>query len=136
MNDRIRKIDTLARSAMKIAREFGLIPAGVVDGATYHRHWNAFTEIVDQARAPLEDELTDLRSRLATSERECDEAYEGWALSRAAVGDAYTARLAMERKIGLLREWIREEGQRTNVCTFDILGGEVCGGCRCERGKI
>lgn len=34
-----------------------------------------------------------------------------------------------------LREWIRGEGVRTNICTFDILGGEVCENCRCERSR-
>ena len=32
-----------------------------------------------------------------------------------------------------LRDWIREEGKRTNMCTFDILRGEVCESCRCGR---
>lgn len=32
-----------------------------------------------------------------------------------------------------LRDWIRTEGARNDVCTFDVLGGERCLGCLCER---
>lgn len=32
-----------------------------------------------------------------------------------------------------LKEWIKSEGERTNVCTFNILGS-VCEGCKC--GKV
>lgn len=28
--------------------------------------------------------------------------------------------------------WIREEGERNNTCTFNVLG-EVCGYCECKR---
>lgn len=31
-----------------------------------------------------------------------------------------------------LREWIRNEGVRTDACTYDVLG-EICEGCRCKR---
>jgi len=31
-----------------------------------------------------------------------------------------------------LREWIREEGERNNTCTFNVLG-DVCGYCECKR---
>lgn len=31
-----------------------------------------------------------------------------------------------------LKEWIREEGIRTDTCTYNILG-EICEGCRCKR---
>jgi hypothetical protein len=31
-----------------------------------------------------------------------------------------------------LRDWIREEGMRTDTCTYNILG-EICEGCRCKR---
>lgn len=31
-----------------------------------------------------------------------------------------------------LKEWIREEGVRTDTCTYNILG-EICAGCRCRR---
>lgn len=31
-----------------------------------------------------------------------------------------------------LREWIRNEGERLETCTFDVLG-EICEGCRCKR---
>jgi hypothetical protein len=30
------------------------------------------------------------------------------------------------------RTWIRAEGERTDQCTYDILG-EICVGCRCGR---
>jgi capsule polysaccharide export protein KpsE/RkpR len=32
-----------------------------------------------------------------------------------------------------LRDWIREQGQHTDTCTYDILGKEVCRGCQCGR---
>lgn len=28
--------------------------------------------------------------------------------------------------------WIRDEGERNNTCTFNVLG-EVCGHCECKR---
>jgi hypothetical protein len=31
-----------------------------------------------------------------------------------------------------LKQWIREEGIRTDTCTYDILK-EICEGCRCKR---
>lgn len=31
-----------------------------------------------------------------------------------------------------LREWIHEEGERNDVCTYNILG-KVCGYCECKR---
>ncbi len=31
-------------------------------------------------------------------------------------------------------DWIRAEGERTNTCTFNVLG-EVCGYCECKRKK-
>lgn len=34
-----------------------------------------------------------------------------------------------------LRNWIRDEGQRNNTCTYDILGGEVCQGCKCGKNQ-
>ena len=41
-----------------------------------------------------------------------------------------STRAAVEIK--RLREWIREEGERNNTCTFNVLG-EVCGYCECKR---
>ena len=29
--------------------------------------------------------------------------------------------------------WIREEGERNDTCTYNILGGEVCRSCQCKR---
>lgn len=29
-------------------------------------------------------------------------------------------------------DWIRDEGEQSNVCTFSVLG-EVCGYCECKR---
>lgn len=31
-----------------------------------------------------------------------------------------------------LKEWIRQEGVRTDTCTYDVLK-EMCEGCRCKR---
>jgi hypothetical protein len=36
------------------------------------------------------------------------------------------------KRIARLSAWIKEEGERTNTCTFGVLG-DVCDGCRCER---
>ena len=35
-------------------------------------------------------------------------------------------------EIRRLREWIRNEGDCNNTCTFNVLG-EVCGYCECKR---
>ena len=34
-----------------------------------------------------------------------------------------------------LRNWVREEGERNSICTYDILGDEVCSDCGCHRKK-
>lgn len=39
---------------------------------------------------------------------------------------------AAANEIERLRDWIRAEGERTDQCTYSILG-EICNGCRCER---
>jgi hypothetical protein len=31
-----------------------------------------------------------------------------------------------------LEDWIRAEGERSDVCTYDVLG-EVCSTCKCRR---
>lgn len=33
------------------------------------------------------------------------------------------------------KHWIREEGNRTDSCTFNVLG-EICEGCKCHRQKV
>lgn len=33
-----------------------------------------------------------------------------------------------------LRDWIREEGHRSNTCTYNVLG-EICEGCKCGKDK-
>ena len=45
------------------------------------------------------------------------------------IGEAIDAEIAM---IERMRNWIHEEGDRNNVCTYNILG-EVCGYCECKR---
>lgn len=37
-----------------------------------------------------------------------------------------------EKRIAELERWIEDEGERGDVCTFDILN-RVCKGCRCKR---
>lgn len=37
-------------------------------------------------------------------------------------------------RIDELEEWIRQEGDQTDMCVEAILG-EVCAGCRCEKLK-
>jgi hypothetical protein len=32
-----------------------------------------------------------------------------------------------------LRNWVREEGERNSICTYDILGDKVCSDCGCHR---
>lgn len=56
------------------------------------------------------------------------------------VDDRQTAELMvmapeLKQEVAHLRAWIRDEGERTNVCTFDVLG-EVCAGCRCSRAAL
>jgi len=34
-----------------------------------------------------------------------------------------------------LRNWIRDEGQRTNTCTLAALPEEICDGCKCDKNK-
>jgi len=43
--------------------------------------------------------------------------------------------LLLQQRIDNLENWIREEGSRGNVCTFNILQGEICEGCLCSRAK-
>lgn len=38
-------------------------------------------------------------------------------------------------EIERLREWIHAEGERNNVCTYNILG-KVCGYCECKRKPV
>ena len=44
------------------------------------------------------------------------------------IGEAIDAAIEM---IERMRNWIHEEGDRNDVCTYNILG-EVCGYCECE----
>lgn len=37
----------------------------------------------------------------------------------------------LEAENAKLREWIRSEGVRTDICTHSILG-KICEGCRCN----
>ena len=45
------------------------------------------------------------------------------------IGEAIDAAIEM---IERMRNWIHEEGDRNDVCTYNILG-EVCGYCECKR---
>ena len=38
-----------------------------------------------------------------------------------------------ERENIKLRDWIREQGQHTDTCTYHILGKEICQYCQCGR---
>jgi len=38
----------------------------------------------------------------------------------------------LEQENANLKDWIRQEGERSDVCTFTILG-EICGNCACHR---
>ncbi len=38
-------------------------------------------------------------------------------------------------EIQALRNWIREEGARTNTCTANVLREEICEGCKCGKTK-
>lgn len=40
----------------------------------------------------------------------------------------------LERENAALREWVKEEGERTNICTYDLLN-EICENCQCVRQK-
>lgn len=40
-------------------------------------------------------------------------------------------------RIGELLQWIRGEGNRTDICTYDILDdGKICSFCRCQRRPV
>lgn len=55
-------------------------------------------------------------------------------------GDDCLIRLALveieslRQQVALLREWIKQQGEVTNTCTFNILK-EVCQDCACHRAK-
>lgn len=34
-----------------------------------------------------------------------------------------------------LKDWIREQGQQSDTCTYYILGKEICQYCQCGRAK-
>jgi len=38
----------------------------------------------------------------------------------------------LRKNVEAYRQWIAEEGERTNTCVFNVLG-ETCLGCQCER---
>jgi hypothetical protein len=38
----------------------------------------------------------------------------------------------LQREITRLRDYIRNEGEITDTCTYDVLK-EICVGCRCQR---
>lgn len=40
----------------------------------------------------------------------------------------------LERENAALREWVKEEGKRNDVCTYGILK-EVCEDCKCSKRK-
>ena len=47
-------------------------------------------------------------------------------------------RIAMERNTAedenkRLKEWIKEEGIRSNTCTYHVLGRTICENCECSR---
>ena len=41
----------------------------------------------------------------------------------------------VQQRISDLEDWIRLEADRGDVCTFNILQGEICEGCLCGRVK-
>ena len=41
--------------------------------------------------------------------------------------------LLRENRIKDLEEWINQEGERHNTCTYDILNSTICAGCKCPR---
>lgn len=40
----------------------------------------------------------------------------------------------LERENAALREWVKEEGKRNDVCTYGILK-EICEDCKCRKRK-
>jgi hypothetical protein len=42
---------------------------------------------------------------------------------------------SMERENADLREWIRDQGQQSDTCTYHILGKEICQHCQCGRAE-
>lgn len=37
------------------------------------------------------------------------------------------------RAVEDMRLWISQEGERSNICTYAILGRTVCSTCNCDR---
>lgn len=66
--------------------------------------------------------------------REVDVAYEGFD-GLSSFPEQYVSldfARELEREIAALREWIFDEGERTNTCTYNILN-EICSTCKCDR---
>ena len=38
----------------------------------------------------------------------------------------------LRNRVKRLEDWIRSDGERSDLCTFHILG-EICGNCACPR---
>lgn len=41
---------------------------------------------------------------------------------------------ALENTVRRYAEWIHEDGERTNTCTYNVLR-EICRYCRCKRAQ-
>jgi hypothetical protein len=72
-------------------------------------------------------EVKDLREMVAELEAERD----AWANTGRW---ADKQRLAAEAKVEELEAWIEQEGERGDICTFNILR-KVCSYCQCKRKK-
>lgn len=59
----------------------------------------------------------------------CDELEAKWGTVHSG---AFNAMRKAKREIERLREWIAEEGNRTDTCTRNVLG-KVCENCRCGK---
>jgi hypothetical protein len=41
----------------------------------------------------------------------------------------------LRKRVKRLEDWIRSDGERSDLCTFHILGG-ICGNCACPRKSL
>jgi hypothetical protein len=56
-----------------------------------------------------------------------------WASIQERLRTATRTLTSMERENADLREWIRDQGQQSDTCTYHILGKEICKHCQCGR---
>ena len=59
----------------------------------------------------------------------CDELEARWGTVH---GGAFSAMRNAKREIEMLRAWVKQQGEQTDICTFNVLK-KKCDWCRCGR---